>query len=239
MVYEIRSFIGTRSIQEDAAGGCVTDDGLFVVVCDGIGSKVQGGESSRMTVERLLDLYKNGFDGSFQQFITKSIDAIDTEVNEKYGKGCGTTVVAVHIKDNELNWLSVGDSRLYILRDGRMKQITKDHNYRLVLDKRRELNIIDEDTYQSELKKADHLVSFIGMGGIDLVDVSMKPLALNKGDKLLVTTDGLYKSLTEKVVYDTIATGKNLCVIADELMSAVKQCKGSIDNTTFALVADI
>ncbi len=236
MNYEIRSIIGTRKVQEDAAGGCVTDNGLFVVVCDGIGSRAEGGASSKLTVSRFIEMYKNEYDGHFPKFITKAADITDMEVNEQFGKGCGTTVVAAHIKDNELNWFSVGDSRLYIIRDGRMKQITKDHNYGYVLERRREKNIIDEETYQSEIGKAERLASFIGMGGIDIVDVSMKPLTLKPGDRLLLTTDGLYKSLTEKTIYDTIATGKSLCITADELISAVKRYEGPTDNTTFSLI---
>lgn len=235
-MYEIRSYIGTRKVQEDAADCCMNEKGLFAVVCDGIGSKSQGGASSQMAVRRFIEIYKNEYNRQFPRFVSEAAKRIDKEVNENYGTGCGTTAVAVYIKEYELNWLSVGDSRLYIIRDGRMKQITTDHNYRYVLELRKQKNIIDEDTYYRELKKADRLASFIGMGEIDIVDVSVRPLLLRNGDKILVTTDGLYKSLTEKTIYDIIRTGDDPCITADKLIATVKHCETITDNTTFVLI---
>ena len=138
MMYEIRSYIGTRKVQEDAYGGCMTDNGMFVVVCDGIGGSAHGKESSQFTAERLTELFRTEYTGNFPHFILKAAESADTVINEKYGGRCGTTAVAVHICSGELNWFSVGDSRLYIMRNGRLKQITTDHNYGYVLELRKQ-----------------------------------------------------------------------------------------------------
>ena len=142
MEYEIRSYIGTRKYQEDAADVCITEKGLFAVVCDGIGSRKSGGESSRLTVEYFTEHFRKDFSENFPQFISKAAQKIDEELNERYGSECGTTAVAVYIKENEVYWFSVGDSRLYMIRGGKMKQITTDHNYGYVLKLRRQKNII-------------------------------------------------------------------------------------------------
>lgn len=236
MKYAVRSFIGTRKVQEDCADCIETEKGLFAVVCDGIGSRANGGASSRMTVRFLTEQFHTHFSGDFPSFITEAAEEADRAVYEAYGNRCGTTAVAAYVSGNSLYWLSVGDSRLYILRSGQMKQITTDHNYRYVLELRLKKHLIDEAAYQNELKKSGQLASFIGMGGIDLVDVSMKPLTLKKGDILLLTTDGLYKPLAEDKIYAIITSGKNPETIADELVDAVQKCDGPLDNTTFALL---
>lgn len=236
MQCEIRTFIGTRTVQEDCADQCSTDNGLFVVVCDGIGSRSDGGASSKLAVSRFIERFRQ-FDGNdFPGFILHAASDIDSEVYSTYGENCGTTAVCAYICDNKLYWLSIGDSRMYILRDGRLKQITTDHNYRYVLDLRLKKGIIDEEEYNRELSRSEYLVSYIGMGGVDVVDVSLHPIALRDSDRLLLTTDGLYKSLTEDTVYDIISADDKPENIAEKLMNSVKSCDIALDNTTFAII---
>ncbi len=236
MNYATHSYIGTRQVQEDCAGCAETENGFLAVVCDGIGSRANGGESSRMAVRRFIEAFRSEYTEDFPQFITKAAERIDHEVFEAFGSHCGTTVVAAFVQDRYLYWLSVGDSRLYIVRDGRMRQITTDHNYGYVLELRKQKQLIDEATYQKEQKRSGQLASFIGMGGIDIVDVSMNPILLQNGDKLLLTTDGLYKPLAESKMCDIILSADTPQQGADALLSAVRHCEGSLDNTTFTLV---
>ena len=236
MLCEIRSYIGTRSVQEDSADFCETENGLFCAVCDGIGSRKDGGASSRLAVQRFTEYFKAGFGGSFPSFITEAADRIDREVYETYGSGCGTTAVTVCVKGRELWWLSVGDSRLYIFRGGRLKQITTDHDYSYVLELRLKKGIIDRETFEAEKHKGGRLASFIGMGGIDITDVSMKPLMLGPGDRLLLSTDGLYKSLGDERIAGIMKENSDPAAAADSLMAAVKSCDGPIDNTTLAVI---
>ena len=74
------------------------------------------------------------------------------------------------------------------------------------------------------------------MGCIDIVDVSLKPIFLKNGDIIILTTDGLYKPLAERKLCDIIVSGDDPDKIADDLISAVKECGGSLDNTTFTLI---
>ena len=64
----------------------------------------------------------------------------------------------------------------------------------------------------------------------------MQPISLREGDKLLLATDGLYKSLTEGTVYDIISADDKPDIIADSLMKSVMECDFPLDNTTFALI---
>lgn len=239
MLCEIRSCIGTRPYQEDAADSCETENGLFCTVCDGIGSRRDGGASSRLAAGRFTELFKAGFEGGFPSFITDAAERIDREVYESFGSSCGTTAVAVCIKGQDLWWLSVGDSRLYIFREGRLKQITTDHDYSYVLDLRLKKGIIDRQTFEAEKHKGGRLASFIGMGGIDIADLSMKPLHLEPGDRLLLTTDGLYKSIGDERIAAIMRENNEPAAAADSLMAAVKAHTGPTDNTTLAVIGQI
>lgn len=236
MLCEIRSYIGTRSYQEDSADKCETEKGLFVVVCDGIGSRAEGGASSRLATERFLEYFRTRFKENYPSFIVDAASRIDDEVYKTYGEGCGTTAVTAYVSGSGLYWLSVGDSRLYILRDRKLTQITTTHNYSYVIDVRLRKKLIDEATYKAEQSKGERLASFIGMGGIDIVDVNTQPFKLRSGDRLLLTTDGLYKSIGDERIAEILNSNENISLAADRLMEAVKSCEGSIDNTTFAII---
>jgi len=236
MICEIRSFIGTRTYQEDAADWCKTEQGLFAAVCDGVGSRADGGASSRLCAARLTESFRKGFTGSYPAFIVDAAEQIDREIYEKYGDRCGTTAVTAYISGHELYWFSVGDSRLYIYRNGRLKQITTDHDYAYVLGLRRQKNLIDEATYLAEQPKGSRLASYFGMNGLDIVDVSLQPLLLEQNDILLLMTDGLYKQIGDEQITEILNRHHQPAQAADCLIAAVMQSEGAIDNTTVAVI---
>lgn len=236
MLCEIRSFIGTRTYQEDAAEFCETEQGLFAAVCDGVGSRADGGASSRLCVSRFIEAFQQGFSGSYPAFIVETAERIDREIYETFGERCGTTAVTVYLSGNALYWLSVGDSRLYIFRNGRLKQITTDHDYAYVIGLRLKKNLIDAAAYQAEQPKGSRLASYFGMNGIDIVDVSMQPLLLEQNDLLLLTTDGLYKKIGDEQIADILRLHPRPDAAADCLIQAVRQSEGATDNTTVAVI---
>jgi len=236
MICEIRTYIGTRQIQEDAAGYCITEKGLFSVVCDGVGSREKGAESSQMAVQLFIEKFQTSTFENYPNFIINLASEIDEKIFQAYKDKSGTTAVTAYISQNELYWFSVGDSRLYILRKGRLKQITTDHNYSYVLSVRKNKQMIDPETYQKELSKGNQLVSFMGMGGIDLVDLNFQPFLMENNDLLLLTTDGLYNALSLEQIGDILGSTDALSNVADLLIEAVKKCETSLDNTTFALI---
>lgn len=236
MECEIRSFIGTRERQEDSAGHCTDGKGLFAVVCDGIGSRENGGGSSELAVKTLVGEYlRTDFD-SFPKRIIELAEKTDSYIYESFGNRSGTTVVAVYIRERELYWFSAGDSRLYILRGGRLMQITTDHNYSYLLKEKRQKNLIDDETYAKEAPKGDRLVSFLGMNGLELIDMNFEPFLLAEGDVLLMTTDGLYKALPEERIRDILGAEEQAADAADALLDEVKSREIPLDNTTFAVI---
>ncbi|SFC28436.1 PP2C family protein-serine/threonine phosphatase [Ruminococcus albus] len=237
MQCEIRSIIGTRKEQQDHAG-CVRDEkGMLAVVCDGIGSRADGGASAKTAVDMYTDLFLKTDFGSFAEFIVSATEEINEVIRRDYGKDCGTTVVLAFVSGDSLQWLSVGDSRLYIKRGRKFRKITNDHNYKYILDVRMKKGLIDKETYDNEIERGEHLASFLGMGVIDIMDINVTPLTLEKGDMLLLMTDGIYKILSEETMNDILESNDDINSVADELIRSVEQSGSTdIDNATFAVI---
>ena len=199
--------------------------------------------ASRLAVENmqaLLQQYiKTETPAPVDLFLENALDMMDISVTQAIGrqKG-GTTVVAVYIVDGRLYWVSAGDSRLYAYRNGEMVQVTRDHNYFLRLNEELKSGEITQEYYRAEAEKGEHLISFAGVGGISVFDLSREPVGLLEGDILLLTTDGLYKALPKELIQHVLRSRNPLSVKADKLLSQIQVLKKNIvlDNTTFILI---
>lgn len=240
---QIRSDIGTRANQEDMAYSYVKAPVVCAVVCDGMGGRDRGEDASRVAVETMRSLIDN-FDNYHTkeealEFIKRSIKTLDFSVAKEVGQqGGGTTIVGTIIIGGMLYWFSVGDSRLYILRNDEMVRATRDHNYYLMLNEQLKKGEITQKEYEQEARRGEALISFLGIGGVQVYDLTKEPLALVKGDLLLLTTDGLYKALGENGVNQILRKEASLEEKADELLEQVVAMKGNrkLDNVTFILI---
>ncbi len=237
--YAMRCDIGTREEQQDAIDLFDEENDLAAVVCDGMGGLDGGRMASTTTASELLRMLKNKApEENIADLFIQSIDILDEKVlsflNEEGEKlNAGTTVVSVYIERNQLNWMSVGDSRLYILRGNDMLQATRDHNYFLTM---KSMNASFKPT-EEDLKRGDALTSFIGMGGISIMDISTNPLQLYPKDCLILTTDGLTKALSDRQIQMIMQTDGSVEERADRLLEAAKiAAPDSRDNTSFILI---
>lgn len=238
-----RSFLGTREEQQDFALFKKEKQSLFAVVCDGMGGLKGGSEASMIAATEMMTLYeKKEKEESISEFLLNAVDILDEKicnlVDENNAKlHAGTTIVAVSVEEDRLNWLSVGDSRLYIIRGKEIVQATRDHNYNLNLKAMLESGALSEQEYNKEKVRGESLISFIGIGGIEVMDISRKPLILQNDDYILITTDGLFKLMSDQEIMQIIKSGKNVNESADLLIEgSLKRAVKYQDNTTFVLI---
>jgi protein phosphatase len=231
----MKSIVGTRDEQQDCAYYKKSVNGVFAVVCDGMGGMVDGQIASTVTVEKTKELYlSKDTTESIPAFFFRIVDILDERVcSLKNSEGerltAGTTIVAAVIENNNLYWLSVGDSRLYLLRGTEIVQVTRDHN-----------NFLSPDYTNHESKgdgkrasNKELLVSFIGVGGVELMDYNEKPFTMVQGDTVLLTTDGLYKALPDDEIRRLLQKNDDIEVAVHDLIEqSTKQSKGFQDNTT-------
>lgn len=197
------TIVGTRKYQQDSIYGKTFQNARAVaVVCDGMGGMNGGERASKTAVEGLIRDFSENKDWSdISSFLKEEAVRLDESVanlEDEYGNplGGGTTIVSVIVNGNELYWLSVGDSRIYIIRNHEIQAVNKDHNFRLQLDTMLANKQITPEEYKQEEGQAEALISFLGIGGVSLMDVNAKPFLMEQGDIVLLCSDGLYKRLS-------------------------------------------
>lgn len=242
----VYSIIGNRNYQQDYAGIIVDPERVLAVICDGMGGMNGGETASKEATNVLISSYLAEQDSeSVSDFFCREAKKMDeTVANLKNPDGtpmkAGSTVVSVIIREGQMYWLSVGDSRIYLLRDGSMVPVTRDHNYRRELDEMLEKGTITQEYYLKEAtgRRAEALTSYLGMGGLRRIECNMRPFPLEDGDIILLCSDGLYKSLDECQIRAMIEDNQISLEIATRRLvkMALQQAVKKQDNTTAILI---
>lgn len=239
---QARSHIGGREEQQDRAYLHVDQDRIFAAVCDGMGGGPNGRLASETAVSSLRASYV-GFPGDeaadVPDFLRQAMYAADQAVRAALpGRGGGTTMTAAIVLHSKMHWVSVGDSRLYIMRSGELLQATRDHNYRLRLDEMLRQEELTPEAYDAQLSRGDALISYLGMGGITLFDLTQTAFELRSGDVVLLATDGLFRALSEDELREILRSDLPAAQKADQLLeqAAGTGDRSALDNITFIMM---
>ena len=235
------SMQGDRSYQQDALfykrkGNCV-----LAAVCDGMGGLADGGRASQKAVSVLQEKFEDMEEGdSIPDFLKRAAVSMDHAVaalTDEKGNDvhAGTTVTAAFVRKNELHWMSVGDSKLYLFRGGKMQAVTKSHNYGTWMDEH--LSFLEGVKNKKNAKK-EALVSYLGMNGIRMLDYNEKPFLMQPGDIMLLCTDGIYKAIPEEGIQQILeACQDDFDISAEVLIDAADEYgKKPLDNCTAVLL---
>lgn len=193
------SDIGDRRTQEDAYYISTHDGVLLTSVCDGMGGH-RGGEIASRTAVGYLHAAFQSAEFHDAQMYERLLDELDAKVfylKDEDGSqlSAGTTIVSVLIDGDRMSWFSVGDSRLYLIREDTLVQVTRDHNYYEMLLDWMQQGKITEEQLIAERDKHAALTSYLGIGGIRQYNISSQPFKLQDSDLLLLVTDGLYHAV--------------------------------------------
>lgn len=242
----VLSVLGDREQQEDSFGYYMADLEGIVTVCDGMGGHEGGKLASSIAVRQMLLSYQQSIAQlESSKFLLDALQTANKQIASlQFPDGtpmhAGSTIVSVVVKEKSLYWVSIGDSRIYLYRNGEFIQITIDHVYRLVLDEQLKNGEIDNETYSNEISKGGALISYLGVEKLNIIDYNTEPFRLLKGDKILLTSDGLYKSLSEEEIKRIVDNFSNIKEAVQALgAKAERNAKGrmiSRDNTTIALI---
>ncbi|MGZ4876376.1 MAG: Stp1/IreP family PP2C-type Ser/Thr phosphatase [Candidatus Angelobacter sp.] len=219
--------------------------GIFVV-CDGMGGQAAGEVASKMGVDILLDYFRNqapdagmrslnGQNGSSGaqslasaiQLANKTIFQAGQEHNGR--NGMGTTVVAALVRGNSLAIAHVGDSRIYLVRQGAIQQLTQDHS--LVMEQVRRGYITLEQAQKSEMQN----IILRALGSEEIVEADIEDLVTVPGDILLMASDGLTRYVQDEEILEIVQRPRGLQQACGELVKAARD-RGGDDNITCLLV---
>ena len=196
-----------RDSNEDAIGSCrPVDDaereraGVLLVVADGMGGHSAGEVASRLAVETVIENYALD-NGDPQAALARSIRLANRAIHDaaktdRGRAGMGTTCTALVVRQGWAYCSHVGDSRLYLVRDGAALQMTEDHSAVYDLVKR---GVIDREAARAH---PDRNVIVRALGSRPDVDVSTwaQPLYVRSGDRFLISSDGLHDLVSDEEI---------------------------------------
>jgi PPM family protein phosphatase len=219
--------------------------GIFVV-CDGMGGQAAGEVASKMAVDLLLDYFRRSSSASGvrsnanlpqtpdARSLATAIQMANRTIyeagNGQAGRaGMGSTIVAALVRGHSLAIGHVGDSRIYLVRQGAIQQLTQDHS--LVMEQVRMGYITPEQAEKSELQN----VILRALGAATDVEADVEELVVLPGDTLLMTSDGLTRHVRDQEILAIVSAGCGLKDTCSKLIQAAKE-RGGDDNITCLLL---
>jgi PPM family protein phosphatase len=205
--------------------------GRLLTVADGMGGHEGGAEASRIAVETLQEIY-SGTDGDdTRAILLKAFQTAHQRIlqyaDSHFGlQGMGTTCTAVVLRELDLYYAHIGDSRLYMVRKDSIYRLTRDQSY---VGKLVEQGIISTEEAGSHPQR-HILTSALGAGAEVAPECPEAPLSLESGDVLVLCTDGLWSLLAEADIQKAVTSKKPEAACRELIKMA--RARGGPDNIT-------
>lgn len=227
-----------RETNEDYAATSLNAWGnVFLAVADGMGGHNKGEYASRVIVESLVKAFQEN-DKEFttakqiKNWLNKVIVKANEAVYKKSKKepdfeGMGTTLSAAIIAKDILVTAQVGDSRIYILRDNKMEQLSVDQTYVQYLSHNNKIDSSEMSAHKDRHKLTNAL-------GVRLVpNVDLRDYVYS-GERLLLCSDGLYNNVAPKIL-EAIMLGNDSLDKKCHQLIAFGNASGGTDNMAIAI----
>jgi protein phosphatase len=195
---------GARPYQEDSwVLRTLPDGSILAVLADGMGGHAGGAVASRLVVEAFLKAVEQG--RSLDDGLQEANAALKAGASGKPDlKGMGSTLVGALVKDDRVQWISVGDSPFFLVAAGKLERLNADHSFAPQIDAMAERGIITEQ--EAAEHPGRHTLREAVMGEpLALIDQGSRELG--PGARLLLCSDGV-----ESLAHDKIALGAALPV---------------------------
>ena len=235
---------GARDYQEDAflithLGETDGEPNSLLIVADGMGGHAAGNVASNMAVQTFNKHLTSNFPANdlasvLEEAVHNANHSITETVRETAAlKGMGCTLVAAVVAGDTLNWVSVGDSHLYVVRDGVLQKKNADHSYGGFLDR-----MAEQGTPVEAESGFSRNMLMSALTGDDIADVDCPEtgLTLNPDDILILASDGL-DTLSEGQILESASKATSARDCVDVLLADVEEAGlPKQDNTTIIVV---
>lgn len=225
-----------RDRNEDAVLAGSFDDGSWVIiVCDGMGGHDAGDVASRIAARRIYqEVNARLEDPDVPSVLHDALVAAHEAILDEAAQGAsdmGTTAVVARLIGDQLWFGWVGDSRLYLVRDGRLELASADHT---VIQAQIDAGQLDPAIDHADHPDAHVLTQALGGEGIELApSTTHRPVTLLPGDTLVLCSDGLHDLMTPAETVAFVATGTPE-QLAQGLVDEANRRRGH-DNITVAV----
>ena len=236
-----RQTIGKREHQEDSLSYSDTQNphhGILAMVADGVGGMSDGQVASGAAAKFMLTKFRQG-DSSVEpsrRLLNLTTDAHREvlRINQEQSNKCGSTVVSVLIMDCDLFFTSIGDSRIYLYRDGGLIQLNREHVLGPQADEQLLLGL-RETGDMPDAKRRKAITAYLGKEDLRLIDRNTHAIKLYPNDRVLLMSDGVFGTLPEAEIIAALQT--NVTSAAENIISLVEAAqKAHQDNATVLII---
>jgi protein phosphatase len=238
-VYQ-ESHIGGRGMNQDRMGYCYTRDALLLVLADGMGGHPRGELAAAIALRTISALFQRQADPYVkgpERFLEDACHAAHREIH-RYAAAHGlpetprTTVVACVVQHHAATWAHCGDSRLYLLRGGRVLARTRDHSH---IEKLIDAGRVPPSARHTHPDR-NKLYNCLGAEAAPRVELS-RQVGLEAGDVMLLCSDGLWAVLPEEELVAALPTAPVERAVPELLRSALRNAGAGSDNVTGLAIA--
>lgn len=240
--------VGARDYQEDFTAFDLTQDNktAICVLADGMGGHVSGDVASEMAsntaMKKILE-NKEAFasEERTREVLLDAINSANSAILKHLEKnsdcaGMGTTAIAAVLRTDSLQWVSVGDSPLYLYRDKKLYQINEDHSLTAQIDQMAELGLI---SHEDALDHPDRncLTSALTGETVAQIDLRKESLKIYADDLIVLGSDGL-QFLSHQQIANILKKSKHKSaqIITDNLLRAVRDLNHPHQDNVSAIV---
>ena len=218
------------------------EEGLFVV-SDGMGGHRGGSVASQIVTEDLPVMIENAL-GKLRSNRPRSVRRVFKRavieqsrqlrmesVSETGYKGMGATLVVALLRQGRVYVGNLGDSRVYRLREGKLVQLSRDHSVVSELLEEGKIEPAEVEGHEAE----GEITRYVGMEEEEEAVPHVRSLAIRRGERLLLCTDGLTDMVDEEHISEILSSEENCQVACERLVKSANEAGGH-DNITVVVI---
>ena len=188
--------VGSRNSQQDRAAILSWSNSFrLLLLADGMGGHLGGDVASQCVVDRFCDHFINSEQVELRQRLIDSLDAANSVIHQIVREkpelqGMGTTLVAAVFDGLSIQWVSVGDSPMWLLRDGTLRRLNENHSMSVILAEQVAAGEMTNEAAAESPLRGQLLDAIVGER-IRMLDAPKSTIALEEGDWLIIASDGV------------------------------------------------
>ncbi len=229
---------GERVTAESVTDFDVVERGVLLAVSDGMGGEQAGEVASALVVETLRRVLveqapdteegKSAITKLIEDAVTKANEEVFAAAKDPGKRGMGATLTAVYVHNDSAYIAEIGDSRAYLIRGRRIRQMTRDQSFvQLLLDS----GAISAEEAENYPHKN---IILQAIGQQKNLATALGRLTLRRGDRLLLCSDGLSNKVTPEEMHDIVCASSALSDACSKLIATANE-RGGDDNSTVVL----
>ena len=235
-VYQV-SRKGGREKNEDRMGYCYTREAGLFALADGMGGHPEGEVASQLALQTLAAMFQRDSKPTLDDPLRFLLEAIIAGHHQllRYATQRAlidtprTTIVACLLQGNAAYWAHCGDSRLYLLRGGKLEARTRDHSYMELQ------STMSKVATMPERYNRNVLFTCLGSPGKPVVDTA-GPLLMQPGDRLMLCSDGLWGTVPDDQIVDMLSNKAVSDAVPELVEQALRNGGAKCDNVSVMAV---